>query len=159
MSCNLIPQEALVRAGFREDELDGTWQPFGPVGCDLCKNTGYKGRVGLFELMIMNNDLRDKIMNNAQTDELRNLAQKQGMVPLRQAGINADADLRNEKISYKVREHSLAKVPILMAVGAREVDEHTVAVRRLGSKQQQVVKLSDAISQLSDEIRLRGRAA
>ena len=78
---------------------------------------------------------------------------------LRQAGINADADLRNEKISYKVREHSLAKVPILMAVGAREVDEHTVAVRRLGSKQQQVVKLSDAISQLSDEIRLRGRAA
>jgi threonyl-tRNA synthetase len=78
---------------------------------------------------------------------------------LRQAGINADADLRNEKISYKVREHSLAKIPVLMAVGAREVDEHTVAVRRLGSRQQKVVKLSDAISQLSDEIRLRGRAA
>jgi threonyl-tRNA synthetase len=78
---------------------------------------------------------------------------------LRQAGINADADLRNEKISYKVREHSLAKIPVLMAVGAREVDEHTLAVRRLGSRQQKVVKLSDAISQLSDEIRLRGRAA
>jgi threonyl-tRNA synthetase len=78
---------------------------------------------------------------------------------LRQAGINADADLRNEKISYKVREHSLAKVPVLMAVGQREVDEHTVAVRRLGSKQQKVVTLNDAISQLSDEIRLRGRAA
>ena len=78
---------------------------------------------------------------------------------LRQAGINADADLRNEKISYKVREHSLAKVPVLMAVGAREVDEKTVALRRLGSKEQTVVKLGDAISQLSDEIRLRGRAA
>jgi len=78
---------------------------------------------------------------------------------LRVAGINADADLRNEKISYKVREHSVAKVPVLIAVGQREVDEQTVAVRRLGSKQQQIVSLGDAISQLSDEIRLRGKAA
>ncbi len=78
---------------------------------------------------------------------------------LRRAGITAEADLRNEKISYKVREHSLAKVPVLMAVGQREVDEQTVALRRLGSKQQQVVKLSEAIDQLSGEIRVRGRAA
>jgi threonyl-tRNA synthetase len=78
---------------------------------------------------------------------------------LRGAGINADADLRNEKISYKVREHSVAKVPILMAVGQREVAERTVALRRLGSRDQQVVKLADAIARLSDEIRLRGRAA
>jgi threonyl-tRNA synthetase len=78
---------------------------------------------------------------------------------LRSAGINADADLRNEKISYKVREHSVAKVPILMAVGQREVAEQTVALRRLGSRDQQIVKLADAIDRLSDEIRLRGRAA
>jgi threonyl-tRNA synthetase len=78
---------------------------------------------------------------------------------LREAGISADADLRNEKISYKVREHSVAKVPVLMAVGQREVDENTVALRRLGSKQQQVVKLGQAIAELSDEIRQRGRAA
>jgi threonyl-tRNA synthetase len=78
---------------------------------------------------------------------------------LREAGINADADLRNEKISYKVREHSVAKVPVLMAVGQREVDEKTVALRRLGSKQQQVVDLGRAIAELSDEIRQRGRAA
>jgi threonyl-tRNA synthetase len=78
---------------------------------------------------------------------------------LREAGINADADLRNEKISYKVREHSVAKVPVLMAVGQREVDEKTVALRRLGSKQQQVVDLGRAIADLSDEIRQRGRAA
>ena len=78
---------------------------------------------------------------------------------LRSAGINADADLRNEKISYKVREHSVAKVPVLMAVGQREVEQQTVALRRLGSKQQQVVKLHDAIGRLRDEIRLRGRAA
>jgi type IV pilus assembly protein PilB len=56
-------------------------------GCDICNNTGYKGRVGLFELMIMSNDMRDMIMANAQADELRELARKQGMVPLRTAGI------------------------------------------------------------------------
>ena len=78
---------------------------------------------------------------------------------LRSAGINADADLRNEKISYKVREHSVAKVPVLMAVGQREVEQQTVALRRLGSKDQQVIKLNEAIDRLSDEIRLRGRAA
>jgi threonyl-tRNA synthetase len=78
---------------------------------------------------------------------------------LRSAGIHADADLRNEKISYKVREHSVAKVPVLMAVGQREVAEQTVALRRLGSRDQQIVKLTDAIDRLSDEIRLRGRAA
>jgi threonyl-tRNA synthetase len=78
---------------------------------------------------------------------------------LRSAGINAEADLRNEKISYKVREHSVAKVPVLIAVGQREVEEQTVALRRLGSKEQQVVNIDDAISRLSDEIRLRGRAA
>jgi type IV pilus assembly protein PilB len=58
------------------------------AGCELCNNTGYKGRVGLFELMIMSNDLRDMIMQNAQVDELRELARKQGMIPLRQAGID-----------------------------------------------------------------------
>ncbi len=78
---------------------------------------------------------------------------------LRNAGINADADLRNEKISYKVREHSVAKVPILMAVGQREVDEETVALRRLGSKEQIVVSVGDAIAELSNEIRYRGQAA
>jgi threonyl-tRNA synthetase len=78
---------------------------------------------------------------------------------LRGAGITADADLRNEKISYKVREHSVAKVPVLMAVGQREVDEETVALRRLGSKHQKVLALTEAISELSEEIRCRGQAA
>jgi threonyl-tRNA synthetase len=78
---------------------------------------------------------------------------------LRNAGISAEADLRNEKISYKVREHSVAKVPVLLAVGRREVDENTVALRRLGSKEQTVVPVGEAITELSDEIRYRGRAA
>ena len=77
---------------------------------------------------------------------------------LRNAGITADADLRNEKISYKVREHSVAKVPVLLAVGQREVDKETVAMRRLGSKKQKVVSVDEAVAELSDEIRNRGRS-
>jgi threonyl-tRNA synthetase len=78
---------------------------------------------------------------------------------LQSAGISAEADLRNEKISYKVREHSVAKIPVLMAVGQREVDDGTVALRRLGSRQQTVVGVNDAIDSLSSEIQRRGRAA
>jgi threonyl-tRNA synthetase len=74
---------------------------------------------------------------------------------LRKAGITADVDLRNEKISYKVREHSVAKVPALIAVGQREVEERTIALRRLGSKKQQVLKLEDAVMALSEEIASR----
>jgi type IV pilus assembly protein PilB len=57
-------------------------------GCDKCNNTGYKGRVGLFELMIMNDDLREMIMSNCTTDELRDRAESFGMIPLRKYGIN-----------------------------------------------------------------------
>jgi threonyl-tRNA synthetase len=71
------------------------------------------------------------------------------------AGITAEADLRNEKISYKVREHSVAKVPVLMAVGQREVEQQTVAIRRIGSKQQTVMNLQDAIDSLITEIATR----
>jgi threonyl-tRNA synthetase len=78
---------------------------------------------------------------------------------LRSAGITAEADLRNEKISYKVREHSVAKVPVLMAVGQREIDDQAVAVRRIGSKQQKVFPLDEAISNLSAEILNRGASA
>jgi threonyl-tRNA synthetase len=67
-------------------------------------------------------------------------------------GLRAEADLRNEKISYKVREHSVAKVPVLLAVGAREVENRSVAVRRLGSKQQKVTPLDDALDALETEV-------
>jgi type IV pilus assembly protein PilB len=56
-------------------------------GCDKCNGTGYKGRVGLFELMVMNDELRDMIMRNASTDELRDRARSYGMVTLRDAGL------------------------------------------------------------------------
>ena len=75
---------------------------------------------------------------------------------LNAAGIDADADLRNEKISYKVREHSVAKIPVLLAVGQREVEQNTVALRRLGSKHQKVLELDDVVKDLAREIELRG---
>lgn len=78
---------------------------------------------------------------------------------LRAAGIRADSDLRNEKISYKVREHSVAKVPALFAVGQREIEEGTVAIRRLGSNKQEIMSLDDAIADLKTEIASRGRTA
>ncbi len=55
-------------------------------GCDACNNTGYKGRVGIFELMIMNDELREMIMRNASVDELRKAAKSNGMFPLREKG-------------------------------------------------------------------------
>jgi threonyl-tRNA synthetase len=70
---------------------------------------------------------------------------------LQLAGIRASADLRNEKINYKVREHSLAKVPVIMALGKREAAEETVSIRRLGSKEQTVLPLADALSGLKAE--------
>jgi threonyl-tRNA synthetase len=70
---------------------------------------------------------------------------------LRKAGFRAEADLRNEKINYKVREHSLAKVPVLLVVGKREAEEKTVSVRRLGSQEQQVMKLDAVVLVLADE--------
>jgi threonyl-tRNA synthetase len=73
------------------------------------------------------------------------------LAALKAAGLRAEADLRNEKINYKVREHSLAKVPVLLVVGKREAEEKTVSVRRLGSQDQQVMKLDAAIRMLADE--------
>jgi len=75
---------------------------------------------------------------------------------LRAFGLRAESDLRNEKISYKVREHSVAKVPVQFAVGQREIENRTVAIRRLGSKKQEVMSLDDAISALKTEIVNRG---
>jgi len=73
------------------------------------------------------------------------------LAALKQAGLRAEADLRNEKINYKVREHSLAKVPVMLVVGKREAEEKTVSVRRLGSQQQQVILLADVVRLLAEE--------
>lgn len=72
---------------------------------------------------------------------------------LRAAGLRAETDLRNEKISYKVREHSVQKVPVQLAVGQREIEQQTVAMRRLGSKNQRVMPLKEALAELVNEVR------
>ncbi|MBI1492475.1 threonine--tRNA ligase [Halocynthiibacter styelae] len=70
---------------------------------------------------------------------------------LRAAGVRAEADVRNEKINYKVREHSLGKVPVILAVGMKEVEDRTVSARRLGSKQSQLVSLDEIVTELTKE--------
>jgi len=66
-------------------------------------------------------------------------------------GLRVEKDLRNEKISYKVREHSVMKVPFILAVGGREAEAGTVALRRLGSKEQQVIDAKEALAILCSE--------
>src|SRR3979411_609888 len=69
----------------------------------------------------------------------------------RRAGLRVEIDLRNEKINYKVREHSLAKIPALLVVGKKEAETHSVSIRRLGSQEQKVVGLDAALAELADE--------
>jgi threonyl-tRNA synthetase len=64
-------------------------------------------------------------------------------------GVRAEADIRNEKINYKVREHSVGKVPVILAIGRKEVEDRTVTVRRLGEKQTSVVTLDEVVASLA----------
>jgi threonyl-tRNA synthetase len=76
---------------------------------------------------------------------------KDAAAQLEAAGIRVETDLRNEKINYKVREHSLQKVPYLLVVGKREADEGTVAIRTLGQDGQRILPLAEAIAMLKGE--------
>jgi threonyl-tRNA synthetase len=73
---------------------------------------------------------------------------------LKKQGIRAEVDLRNEKISYKVREHSSKKVPIIVAIGKNEMNDRTVSIRRIGSKDTNVLKLDDAINEIVKESKI-----
>ena len=76
---------------------------------------------------------------------------------LRAAGLRAEIDIRNEKIGFKVREHSVAKVPVLLVVGRREAEQGTVALRRLGSKEQETLAVADSIHTLLEEAAVPSR--
>jgi len=82
-----IPPEALLRAGFSEEDLDGSWQPYGPIGCDHCKGTGYKGRVGVYEVLPISDEMRQLIMRNGNALDIADLARKEGVRDLRQSGL------------------------------------------------------------------------
>ena len=81
-----VTDDLLFQLDMSREEL-GDRKFYRGRGCDTCNNTGYKGRVGLFELMIMNNELRDMVMRNASVDDMRACAQKYGMVTLRDSGM------------------------------------------------------------------------
>ena len=82
-----IPREALLRAGYQEKDLDGTWQPYGHVGCDICKNTGYKGRVGIYEVMPISDEMQRIIMKNGTAIDIADQARIEGVADLRQSGL------------------------------------------------------------------------
>ncbi len=82
-----IPPEALLRAGFTEEDLDGSWQPYGPVGCDNCKGTGYKGRVGVYQVLPITDEMRQVIMRNGNALDIAEQARKEGVRDLRQSGL------------------------------------------------------------------------
>jgi type IV pilus assembly protein PilB len=82
-----IPEEALRRAGFTDEDLDGTWMPYGPVGCDVCKNTGYKGRVGIYQVMPISEEMERIIMKNGNAIDLADQARRDGVKDLRQSGL------------------------------------------------------------------------
>jgi type IV pilus assembly protein PilB len=82
-----IPPEALIQAGFSEDEVDGTWQTYGPVGCDNCLGTGYKGRIGIYEVMPITDEMRQIIMRNGNALDIAEQAQKEGVRNLRKSGL------------------------------------------------------------------------
>ena len=86
----------------------------------------------------------------AITDAANDYAEE-AAAALRKAGLRVETDLRNEKINYKVREHSVQKVPIIAVVGGREAEERTLALRRLGSNGQQMISLDDACIELAQE--------
>src|SRR5574340_782969 len=82
-----IPREALLRAGFAEEELDGSWQPYGHVGCEKCKGSGYKGRVGIYQVMPITEEMSRLIMKNGTAHDIADQARREGVQDLRQAGL------------------------------------------------------------------------
>jgi type IV pilus assembly protein PilB len=82
-----IPDEALLRAGFKKADLDGSWTPYVAVGCDVCKGTGYKGRVGIYQVMKISDELNRIIMTNGNAIDIAEQAEREGIRDLRQSGL------------------------------------------------------------------------
>jgi type IV pilus assembly protein PilB len=82
-----IPPEALLQAGFAEQDLDGSWQAYGPLGCDHCLGTGYKGRIGIYEVMPITDEMRQVIMRNGTVLDIAEQGKKEGVRNLRQSGL------------------------------------------------------------------------
>jgi len=82
-----IPQEALLAAGFTEHQLDGSWNPYKPVGCEICGGTGYKGRVGIYQVMPITEAMTRIILKGGDESDIADQARREGVRDLRQAGL------------------------------------------------------------------------
>ncbi|MEW5880437.1 MAG: type IV-A pilus assembly ATPase PilB [Pseudomonadota bacterium] len=82
-----LSKDALLAAGFSEADLDGSWVPYRPVGCDRCKGTGYKGRVGIYEVMPITEEIQRIILKGGSSLEIAQQAQREGVKNLRQSGL------------------------------------------------------------------------
>lgn len=82
-----ILDEVLLQAGFKEEDLDGSWKPYEPVGCERCSGNGYKGRVGIYQLMPISEDIERIILNSGSAMEIEAQAQSEGIRNLRQSGL------------------------------------------------------------------------
>jgi len=82
-----LPVEALLAAGFTEDQLDGSWTPYRPVGCDICNGTGYKGRVGIYQVMPITDEMTRIILKGGNETDIADQARREGVLDLRQAGL------------------------------------------------------------------------
>ena len=81
-----IPRETLIDAGFKEDDVDGSWTPYRPVGCNLCNN-GYKGRVGIYQVMPISDEIQRIVLRDGNAPEIAAQAEVEGVRSLRQSGL------------------------------------------------------------------------
>jgi type IV pilus assembly protein PilB len=82
-----IPDEALLEAGFKEEELDGSWLPYRPVGCERCSGSGYKGRVGIYQIMPISEEIERLILTHATALDIEAQARRDGVRTLRESGL------------------------------------------------------------------------
>ncbi|WP_211945834.1 type IV-A pilus assembly ATPase PilB [Cupriavidus yeoncheonensis] len=82
-----IPHEALLEAGFKEHQIDGSWQPYQPVGCERCNGSGYKGRCGIYQVMPITEAMQQIILSHGTALQIAEQARRDGVLSLREAGL------------------------------------------------------------------------
>jgi type IV pilus assembly protein PilB len=82
-----VPQQTLFDAGFKKEDLDGSWTLYGPHGCERCKGTGFKGRVGIYQVMPISTEMQRLIMTGASSIDLAEQAAREGVRNLRESGL------------------------------------------------------------------------